>query len=419
MLKSGSKQDEFFARAEGQKSASRKYMWWLLCAGTLLTALGVLCLAKPDRPQEAAQKASTAFQSQIGHTQTMLKPAMAGDKEVTLKHLYECAGPSVVYIEVLSDVGGKVLGYGSGFIVKPGNLVVTCAHVVNGMGAVSIINTKGTKAVITEVEFIDEITDIALIRIPEHLQSDWLEVSPQLPAVGEKVCTIGAPKGLNNTLTEGVISQHRLLDGTTLLQTSTPISPGSSGGPLLNMRGVVVGVSSSGLMAVDANSLNFAVSSMHVQEALTKRSPRRLTDLKAYKERLAKEQRARNVEVFGENDPIVNKYEEEQQRVALLALMENAKQEETRRQERAQADSERKSQIQETVARLKGNWRRLKEGMTQGQVKQTLGEPAQVSNVFGMTWDYRYEYGVAGTNGHVNFGRDGRLSGWSEPYWSK
>jgi tetratricopeptide (TPR) repeat protein len=84
--------------------------------------------------------------------------------------------------------------------------------------------------------------------------------------IGQEVLAIGSPLALEATATTGIVSGLRNVNGTSLVQTSAAISPGSSGGPLLNLRGEVLGVIRSSL--VDAQNLNFAVSGVHIQPLL-------------------------------------------------------------------------------------------------------------------------------------------------------
>lgn len=76
--------------------------------------------------------------------------------------------------------------------------------------------------------------------------------------VGEAVMAIGAPRGFSNTLSTGVVSQVRVLDGRRLVQTTAPISGGSSGGGLFDEKGNLIGITTFGIR--DAENLNFAVS---------------------------------------------------------------------------------------------------------------------------------------------------------------
>ncbi len=90
-----------------------------------------------------------------------------------------------------------------------------------------------------------------------------LRLASGVPAVGERIVVIGAPEGLANTVTDGIVSALRAIGDQKLLQISAPISHGSSGGPVLNLHGEVVGVSV--MMLTDGQNLNFAVPAAEVR----------------------------------------------------------------------------------------------------------------------------------------------------------
>src|SRR5207302_348192 len=103
-----------------------------------------------------------------------------------------------------------------------------------------------------------------LPRVPDPPAT--LRVARELPSVGAHAVVIGAPEGLTNTVSDGIISAVRILDGQRLLQLTAPISPGSSGGPVLNMDGEVVGVSV--LHLAEGQNLNFAVAAADIRAML-------------------------------------------------------------------------------------------------------------------------------------------------------
>jgi len=103
---------------------------------------------------------------------------------------------------------------------------------------------------------VDRKMDLAVIRV-NGKKLPFLKLQKAPPEVGEKVYTIGSPHGLTNTLSDGLVSGLRREGGMTLIQTSAPISHGSSGGPLLNSGGEVLGVTTSGI--IKGENLGFAV----------------------------------------------------------------------------------------------------------------------------------------------------------------
>lgn len=145
---------------------------------------------------------------------------------------------------------------GSGFLVTSDGLCISNYHVFDGttQGYEKIILNDGTQFKVDEAIEINENLDYIIFTIaPQGRNLPSVPIANNLPEVGEKVFTIGNPRGLEQTLSEGIISSYR---GNHLIQTTTEITHGSSGGPLFNEFGQVIGITTSGLK--EAN-LNFAV----------------------------------------------------------------------------------------------------------------------------------------------------------------
>jgi hypothetical protein len=147
------------------------------------------------------------------------------------------ASPAVVRVEV-HDSQFQLIGQGSGFLVSEDGLIATNHHVVQSAYFAHVILNDGTKYPVEGVAALDRNADLALLQI-KGLQLPVLKVATtDLPQVGARVYAIGNPKGLINSLSDGLISGHRKRDDdVTLIQTTVPISPGSSGGPLLSDDG--------------------------------------------------------------------------------------------------------------------------------------------------------------------------------------
>ena len=156
------------------------------------------------------------------------------------------------------DKQGQPLGLGSGFRVSDGRFV-TNAHVVAGASRVEINDESGALiGVARSADMLSTSVDLAVLPATGSRNAPYLRLSGAgIPQVGEPVVVIGAPEGLANTVSNGIVSAVRLLESRSLLQITAPISPGSSGGPVLNYRGEVIGVSVSILR--EGQNLNFAV----------------------------------------------------------------------------------------------------------------------------------------------------------------
>ena len=164
---------------------------------------------------------------------------------------------AVVLLKVFNH-DGQLIGFGSGFRVSDGRYV-TNAHVVAGASRVEINDESGNLlGVARSADMLSTSVDLAILGAVGSRSAPFLRLSGGgLPAVGEAVVVIGAPEGLTNTVSTGIVSAVRKLESRQLLQITAPISPGSSGGPVLNQRGEVVGVSVS--MLREGQNLNFAV----------------------------------------------------------------------------------------------------------------------------------------------------------------
>lgn len=136
-------------------------------------------------------------------------------------------------------------GVGSGFIISADGYVLTNAHVVEGADDVYVTLTD-KREYKAKIIGVDKRTDVALVKIegsnlPRLTVGDLNRVR-----VGEWVIAIGSPFGLENTVTAGIISAKARDTGDylPLIQTDVAVNPGNSGGPLINMRGEVIGINS-------------------------------------------------------------------------------------------------------------------------------------------------------------------------------
>lgn len=173
-------------------------------------------------------------------------------KELSTEEIFKLASPSVILLEVFDDENRK-RGSGSGFVASPDGSVVTNYHVIRGAWSATARFQDGTSARVLGVVGFDRERDVAVIKLGTgNLPSLELGDSDNL-RVGQRLIAIGSPLGFQNTVTEGILSGLR--GGA--IQMSTPISPGSSGGPVFNTHGEVVGITVATI--VGGQNLNFAV----------------------------------------------------------------------------------------------------------------------------------------------------------------
>lgn len=175
----------------------------------------------------------------------------------TPNDLYKKYAPAVVLIQTLDDAG-KVKATGTGFIVSPDGKILTNFHVIahTKTATVRLANEDAYDEV--EVLDIDKRKDIALIKI-KAVELPTVVIGKSSPVqVGDSAFSLSNPLGiLQNTLSSGIVSGIRLMDGFRYFQISTPISHGSSGGPLFNTEGQVIGITTA--MISEGQNLNFAV----------------------------------------------------------------------------------------------------------------------------------------------------------------
>lgn len=163
--------------------------------------------------------------------------------------------PHVVTIR-LFDAMAQETGFGSGFWIGGGE-VVTNAHVVTGCAWAEIHAVDGQLiGTVPHAVLLDVANDLAVLSVPGG-REQGLTLAGADPAVGASVWAFGAPLGLEGTVSTGIISATRDREGHHWLQMTAPISAGSSGGPVVDETGAVVGIAAA-VMAVGQN-LNFAI----------------------------------------------------------------------------------------------------------------------------------------------------------------
>lgn len=178
---------------------------------------------------------------------------------------------STVTIIALS-ASGDTLGLGSGFLIRSDGVVVTNYHVLAGASSAIVILSTRESFQRIRVLNADSARDIAIIRIPS-VGLPFLSPDSRVPDVGERVTVIGNPLGLRQTVSEGIVSATRVVDGKALVQISAPISQGSSGGPVINENGRAFAVATSYLEG--GQQLNFATPLRYAIGLLAERIPER------------------------------------------------------------------------------------------------------------------------------------------------
>jgi tetratricopeptide (TPR) repeat protein len=218
-----------------------------------------------------------------------LHPAAAQD---LLPDLVRRIKPSAVAIETY-DVRGEKLSRGSGFFIET-DRIVTNRHVIEGAYRAEIHSTTGNVFPVKSVLAVDAEGDIALLKIdPPANPVRPLPLDKTSPQEGESIVVIGNPLGLEGSVTNGIVSAVRDIPTFgRIIQITAPISSGSSGSPVVNMQGQVIGIAT--LQVTGGQSVNFAIPSERISQ-LQIATPIALSELVAA---TGRNKRARAVQSF-------------------------------------------------------------------------------------------------------------------------
>lgn len=226
----------------------------------LVVALAA-CTNEPAPGPDTASPGASGSAAPNAGPGTVVPPLPAGPNAASsITQIVENLAPSVVTI--FTDGG-----LGSGVVYSEDGLILTNEHVVRGNTEVEVGFADGQRVAGT-VKATDPVTDLALVQADRTgLPKPTFQTT--LPKVGEGAVVLGSPLGFENTATAGIISGlHRSIPGSAqdslslvdLIQTDAPISPGNSGGAVINMRGEVVGISEAYIPpAAGAVALGFAI----------------------------------------------------------------------------------------------------------------------------------------------------------------
>jgi Flp pilus assembly protein TadD len=171
----------------------------------------------------------------------------------TPEQIFVQVSPSVVVVDIF-DAKEKPIGLGSGAVIGVGQVITNC-HVAQ-MGNSLQVRQSG-KTFKAMLQYADPDRDLCQLSVPDLKAPPVILGSAKKLRVGQRVYAIGAPEGLELTLSEGLISSLRLYEGSQYIQTSAAISHGSSGGGLFDDQGRLVGITT--FQFVEGQNLNFAL----------------------------------------------------------------------------------------------------------------------------------------------------------------
>jgi serine protease Do len=200
-----------------------------------------------------------------------LEPVICGDSDSDISAIIEAIVPAVVLINIS---GAGFVAAGTGFIVDDAGYVVTNQHVIENAKSIRVTLSSGEQY---ESELIgsDKTKDMAILKIISS-RTDFPVIKLGTASdsqVGDSVMAVGFPLGLEltgaATVTDGIISAIRKLDGLRYIQTDAATNTGNSGGPLINRQGMVVGMSTAKILSsnpdLNVEGLNLAI---HIGDVL-------------------------------------------------------------------------------------------------------------------------------------------------------
>jgi serine protease Do len=197
--------------------------------------------------------------------------------ETDLTKLVKNIQPAVATV-VAYDVNGNVASLGTGFFVSKEGHLVTNYHVLFGKFSAEIKTAEGESFRIKTIVAQNQTADLlkVAVDIPAG-KVHWLALSDAPASIAQHVVVVGSPMGLDQSVSDGIVASVRQIPGFgTFYQISAPISPGSSGSPVVDMQGKVLGVATFQLL--QGQNLNFAIASQSIRELQTDLSAQSLSE---------------------------------------------------------------------------------------------------------------------------------------------
>ena len=175
---------------------------------------------------------------------------------------------TVVTVNVLREDGKTASA--TGFVISPQGYIVTAAHSLDKARLVNLTFSNG--AISEEAEIVafskNPRVDLAILKVPVNYLYGVTFKDSNAVRAGQEIAVIGSPKRLQNTITNGLVSQLRNINGITVFQISAPISPSSSGSPVFNYEGQVIAIAISSLEAQSVQNINFAIPSNYLLQMM-------------------------------------------------------------------------------------------------------------------------------------------------------
>jgi len=234
----------------------QRFVLPLLCS-VLLCFLMASCSSRRSRMRQQHRREmrdrrnSNDDSNQLGNGKTSISGIVRGSnngKALSPEEIYRRCNPAVFTVKMPDRTQG------SGFFINESGVAVTNYHVLGASARGYVILADNRAYQIVEVLKANQELDYAIFRVGISDKVPFLPISRKDVVIGEKAYAIGSPQGVNNTFSQGIVSQKR----GHLIQISVPIDHGSSGGALLNEYGEVIGITAAGVENSNAD-LNFAI----------------------------------------------------------------------------------------------------------------------------------------------------------------
>jgi S1-C subfamily serine protease len=245
-----------FMREEYQKAQRRKRIITVSSIFLIVVVVIWFGLLKKS-PVEETEPPTAGKKPGISKTEASRRQKQKSPEKKDLPAIVKEVKKAVVVIHTF-DKEGNPLGQGSGFFINEHGHIVSNRHVFRGAKRAEVKIPRGTYPV---RKILAEDAENDLILFSVSIKSSYytpLPIDYKLPEVGESIVVIGNPLGLEATVSNGIVSACRKLEPFgSVIQITSPISPGSSGSPVLNMQGEVIGVAT--FQYRIGQNLNFAV----------------------------------------------------------------------------------------------------------------------------------------------------------------
>lgn len=188
---------------------------------------------------------------------------------LSLEEISKLNQNTVVTVNVLRKDGKTASA--TGFVISPQGYIATAAHTLENAKLVNLTFSNGAISEEARVVTVSKKPriDLAILQVSVNYLPGVTFKNSNTVQAGQQIAVIGSPKRLQNSITNGLVSQLRNVDDVTFFQISAPISPSSSGSPVFNEDGHVVGIAISSLEEENVQNINFALPSNYLLQMMS------------------------------------------------------------------------------------------------------------------------------------------------------